>query len=198
MDANGPDAKAWSDLVKRFLTWLQEEERSAHTIRNYGDDLAVFTGWYRARFGEEPDIDRLTKRDLLDWKDAIEKEGGRKDADGNPRAAKLATVNRKLAAVRKFFAWARSMATGSGSIRPSRVPARQAQAQVPRTGRTAGADPRGREQEQHAGHPADPHRAGSRLARRRAGRAALVGRESQRTQGDLDRPPGQGEQAARG
>jgi integrase/recombinase XerC len=112
MDSNGPDAATWSDLIARFLTWLQEEERSAHTIRNYGDDLAVFTAWYRARYGEDPDIDRLTKRDLLDWKEAIEKEGGRKDKDGHPRAAKLATVNRKLAAIRKFFAWAREQGHG--------------------------------------------------------------------------------------
>jgi integrase len=114
MDADGPDGSSstWSGLTGRFLTALQEEERSAHTIRNYGDDLTVFSTWHRARYGEDPDIDRLTKSDLLDWKAAVEKEGGRKDADGNPRAAKLATVNRKLAAVRKFFAWAREHGHG--------------------------------------------------------------------------------------
>lgn len=117
MSENGPDAGtpagSWSDLIARFVAWMHDEEKSAHTIRNYRDDLAVFTGWYRARYGEAPEIDRLTKSDLLDWKAAIEKEGGRKDADGNPRAAKLATVNRKLAAVRKFFAWAREQGLGA-------------------------------------------------------------------------------------
>jgi site-specific recombinase XerD len=112
MDADRPNADAWSDLIERFVAWMHEEEKSAHTIRNYRDDLDVFTRWFRARFGEDPEIDRLTKSDLLDWKAAIEKEGGRKDADGNPRAAKLATVNRKLAAVRKFFAWAREHGHG--------------------------------------------------------------------------------------
>lgn len=109
MGTIGVDSPAWSDLVSRFVAWLQEEEKSGHTIRNYRDDLGVFGAWYRSRFGEEPDISRLTKRDLLDWKEQVEKQGGRKDRDGNPRGASLSTVNRKLAAVRKFFQWAREI-----------------------------------------------------------------------------------------
>jgi len=109
MGTIGVDSPAWSDLVTRFVAWLEEEERSAHTMRNYRDDLIAFGAWYRSRFGEEPDISRLTKRDLLDWKDQVEKQGGRKDREGNPHAASLPTVNRKLAAVRKFFQWAREL-----------------------------------------------------------------------------------------
>jgi integrase len=113
MSAAAQESDTWADLVMRFTAWLQDEEKSDHTIRNYRDDLGALAAWYRHRLGEEPDIDRLTKRDLLDWKEAVEKEGGRKDREGKPRAASLPTVNRKLAAVRKFFAWAREQGLGA-------------------------------------------------------------------------------------
>ncbi len=98
---------AWPELVDRFTSHLEDEESSPHTIRNYRDDLHAFAGWYRGRYEEEPELPRLTKRDLVDWKGSIEATGGRKDRDGNPTRAALPTVNRKLVALRSFFAWAR-------------------------------------------------------------------------------------------
>jgi integrase len=92
----------WPTLVDQFAAYLEEEERSPHTIRNYRDDLAVFAAWYRARYdGDEPQLGRLTKRDLVEWKQALEATGGRHGA-----RASLPTVNRKLAALRSFFRWA--------------------------------------------------------------------------------------------
>ena len=55
---------------------------------------------------------RLGKRDFLDWKEHVEKHG-RKDREGNVRAAALATVNRKLAAVRSFVRWAQELGLAS-------------------------------------------------------------------------------------
>jgi integrase len=93
---------SFAALVDQFTAFLEEEERSAHTIRNYRDDLAVFAAWYRCRNDQEPELARLTKRDLVDWKQSIDETGGR-----NGEKAALPTVNRKLAAVRSFFAWAK-------------------------------------------------------------------------------------------
>jgi integrase len=103
----------WTEMVDRFATFLEEEERSPHTVRNYRDDLHAFAAWYAGRYGEEPRLDALAKRDVLDWKESIERTGGRKGRDDEggrtvAREAQLPTVNRKLAAVRSFFRWAQS------------------------------------------------------------------------------------------
>jgi integrase len=90
----------WDGLVGGFMEHLAEEERSAHTIRNYRSDLALFAGWYRDRYGEEPEVARLAKRDLVDWAAAIEATGGLNGGRGQ-----VPTINRKLSAVRSFFRW---------------------------------------------------------------------------------------------
>jgi integrase len=97
-----PTEPAWTELVDQFTAFLEDEERSGHTLRNYRDDLAVFARWYRERHDGDPELGRLTKRDLVEWTQALEASGGRKGA-----RAELPTVNRKLAAVRSFFAWAK-------------------------------------------------------------------------------------------
>jgi integrase/recombinase XerC len=91
----------WQRAVDQFQAHLEEEERSGHTIRNYTDDLAFFAGWFRQRYGEEPQPDQLTKRDIVDWKQQVEARGGREGKE-----AALQTVNRKLAAIRAFLRWA--------------------------------------------------------------------------------------------
>jgi integrase len=96
-----PGEPPWSELVDRFAAYLEDEERSPHTVRNYTDDLAVFARWYALRHGEDPLLGSLAKRHLVEWKASLEKTGGRKR-----QKAALQTVNRKLAAVRSFFRWA--------------------------------------------------------------------------------------------
>jgi integrase len=99
--------EAWSALVAEFLVSLEESERSGHTIRGYRDELAHFARWYADRHDEEPALGSLSKRDVLDWKGALEASGGR--AGGR---AELPTVNRKLAALRSFFRWAQARDLG--------------------------------------------------------------------------------------
>jgi integrase len=111
MPATAAAEPTWPELVDRFTTHLDDEERSPHTVRNYRDDLAAFRAWYRTRYGEEPQLATLTKRDVVDWKGSIEATGGRKakDDDGKrtvARKAEVPTVNRKLCAIRSFFRWA--------------------------------------------------------------------------------------------
>jgi integrase len=108
-----PPEPSWADHVDQFLTHLREEEKSAHTQRNYRDDLLAFAGWFRGtNRGHDPQLSRLVKRDVLDWKDHLERNGGRPDPQGHARAAALATVNRKLSAVRAFLRWARERGLG--------------------------------------------------------------------------------------
>jgi site-specific recombinase XerD len=110
MHAPSSDAPSWSDRVNQFIAYLADEEKSAHTQRNYRDDLLKFAEWYRQHnAGDEPELARVAKRDLIDWKEHIEKQGGRPDRQGHAHAAAVATVNRKLAAVRKFFQWAQEL-----------------------------------------------------------------------------------------
>ena len=110
MRAGDTPEPSWSDHVDQFLAHLRDEEKSAHTQRNYRDDLLAFAAWHRHHNGgDDPEVPRITKRDLLDWKDHVEKQGGRPDRQGNTRAAALATVNRKLSAVRSFVRWAQDL-----------------------------------------------------------------------------------------
>jgi integrase/recombinase XerC len=98
---------SWSDRVDQFLTHLRQEERSEHTRRNYRDDVLAFATWYRDQNRrEQPELSRISKSDVLEWKEHIEKHG-RADRQGTYRPAALATVNRKLSAMRAFLGWAR-------------------------------------------------------------------------------------------
>src|SRR5262249_32597592 len=110
MRAGDTPEPSWSDHVDQFLAHLRDEEKSAHTQRNYRDDLLAFAAWYRDHNGgDDPELARIAKRDVLHWKDHVEKQGGRLDRQGNARAAALATVNRKLSAVRSFVRWAQDL-----------------------------------------------------------------------------------------
>ena len=97
--ADAPTAE-WVERISEFLSFLAGEERSEHTCRNYHDDLDAFARWYRDRTGEDPQLDRVSKRDVLDWKLSIEATGGRAGT-----RAKLPTINRKLSAIRSFLRW---------------------------------------------------------------------------------------------
>jgi integrase/recombinase XerC len=110
MPVSDPTRPSWADCLDQFLTHLRDEEKSAHTQRNYRDDLLTFAAWYRDHNGgDDPELARIAKRDILDWKDHVEKQGGRQDRQGKPHAAALATVNRKLSAVRSFVRWAQEL-----------------------------------------------------------------------------------------
>jgi site-specific recombinase XerD len=106
MAARDPAAPSWADRVDQFLAHLEEEERSSHTRRSYRDTLLAFAAWYRQHRGEDPDVAAIGKRDALDWKDHIERHG-RQDRQGTVQPAALATVNRKLSALRMFIRWAK-------------------------------------------------------------------------------------------
>jgi integrase len=118
------DVPTWSDRVAAFIDDLEELQRSEHTRRNYRDDLLAFAGWYRdTHEGEDPQLETLTKRTVLDWKKRIEDTGGRKHKDGNATKGSMPTVNRKVAAINAFLRWAqdRELAPRSSPVKPNKT-----------------------------------------------------------------------------
>ena len=86
----------WARALSRFADHLLEQEKSDHTRNNYREDLMAFTAWYQKTFQERPDLRALAPSELREWKAHL-----RDDLKFEP-----ATVNRKLAALRSFLAWA--------------------------------------------------------------------------------------------
>src|SRR3954453_10245206 len=89
--------------VELFLTDLQRQEASPLTRRNYASDLDSFARWFRTSLGEELAAKAITPTDIREYRSFLLNVQGRK----------AATVNRRLAAIRKFCQWAH----GTGRIR---------------------------------------------------------------------------------
>lgn len=102
-----PPTPTWAQEIDAWMAHLADEECSDHTIRSYRDDLHQFARWYGAARDLAPELGALTRRDLVEWRQAVEAAGGRGGGRSSP-----ATVNRKLSAVKSFFAWARRQDRG--------------------------------------------------------------------------------------
>ena len=87
-----PFGKQEPDLVTRFLAEL---DLSAHTRRAFAQDLRKFAEWFTVANREPFCVDRVTTRDVADCRDHLRREQGQA----------VATVNRLLVTVRKFFGW---------------------------------------------------------------------------------------------
>jgi len=94
-------AQSITDDLSAFLLDLYREEASPRTIASYRSDLACFARWYTETNGEAFSATVTTPTDVRDYKAHLVVIEHRAPAK----------VNRRLAALRKFFAWAK----GSGS-----------------------------------------------------------------------------------
>ncbi len=94
-----------TDYLADFVTHLRAQDRSAHTIAAYQSDVVAFLAWLEAQLGKAVAPVEVTTFDVQKYRDALE------DADRKP-----AGVNRRLAALRAFFAWA--IAAGHASANP--------------------------------------------------------------------------------
>jgi site-specific recombinase XerD len=85
----------WFEAIDKFRAHQVEQEKSAHTINNYAEDLLAFQSWSVSHYMADPDPTALTSAELREWKQYL------------VEAKKLApsTVNRKLAALRSFNAY---------------------------------------------------------------------------------------------
>ncbi len=88
--------------IDDFVAELRRQEASPATVRNYGADLRVFARWFADSTGEVFTAKAVTPTDLRDYKAHLR----------TVERLQAATVNRRLAALRRFFLWAK----GAGKI----------------------------------------------------------------------------------
>ena len=94
-------------LVDRFLQDLERQETSPQTRRSYRLDLLHFASWFARTVGETFSPEAVTPTDVRDYRSSLI----------NVEKRKPATVNRRLAALRRFFQWAK--ATGLAKEPPT-------------------------------------------------------------------------------
>ena len=110
-----------SDYLTAFIAHLQAQDRSPHTIAAYRNDVAAFFAWLETQLGKSATPVAVTTFDIQKYRDALE------DARRKP-----AGVNRHLAALRVFFAWA--IEAGHASANPvQRVNGIKQEARTPKT-----------------------------------------------------------------
>jgi integrase/recombinase XerD len=91
--------EAVDQLVDRFLTDLERQEASPKTRAAYRLDLLHFAGWLAQTVGETFTPEAVTPTDVREYRGYLLQVEKRQPA----------TVNRRLAALRRFFGWAKAL-----------------------------------------------------------------------------------------
>src|SRR5919201_3533299 len=84
--------------ITAFVTELGRQGMAAKTITTYTSDLVSFARWFVDSTGETFRAGGVTPTDILDYKAHLR----------TVQRRQAATVNRRLAALRKFFLWAQA------------------------------------------------------------------------------------------
>lgn len=84
-----------SAFLDDFVAHLQAQDASPHTVAAYRSDVAAFFAWLADQNGADVPLVEVTPFDVQKYRDALV-AGGRRPAG----------VNRRLASLRAFFAWA--------------------------------------------------------------------------------------------
>lgn len=87
-----PVGKDEASLVVRFF---EDNDFAAHSRRAIANDLRKFAQWFSTANREPFTVGRVTVRDLTDFRDHLRRDLGQA----------VATVNRCLVSVRRFFGW---------------------------------------------------------------------------------------------
>src|SRR5215213_5819195 len=96
-DTTGPVGEV-SRLVDRFLQDLERQETSPKTRASYRLDLLHFASWLARTVGERFSPEAVTPTDVREYRGYLITVEKRQPA----------TVNRRLAALRRFFQWAKA------------------------------------------------------------------------------------------
>ena len=80
--------------LTEFEAYLKGLDRSRHSVRAYLSDLRLFAQWFEGHTGEKFAVTNLIDDDVKNWRDEMEDK------------QKASTINRKLAALSVFYAWA--------------------------------------------------------------------------------------------
>lgn len=83
------------DEASRFNQFLGEHDFAAETRRAIVQDVRKFAGWFTSANKEPFQASRVTMRDVTDFKDHLRREKGQA----------VATVNRCLVTLRRYFGW---------------------------------------------------------------------------------------------
>jgi len=78
-----------------FATFLDSDDFSANSRRAFIQDARKLATWFSSANKERFVVGRVTTRDVSDFRDHLRKEQGQA----------VATVNRALVTVRRFFTW---------------------------------------------------------------------------------------------
>lgn len=91
-----PPKRAHARWLEDFSRDLRSRDRAERTVKEYCDDVAAFARWFAKRWGQVMRPELVTALDLREWKSEMDQRGW-----------KPSTLNRRLAALRCFFAWAK-------------------------------------------------------------------------------------------
>src|SRR6266699_1269499 len=91
-------------LVERFLQDLERQETSPKTRSSYRLDLLHFAAWFARTVGESFSPEAVTPTDVREYRSYLSTVEKRQPA----------TVNRRLAALRRFFQWAKTYPKQAG------------------------------------------------------------------------------------
>src|SRR3954468_336701 len=84
--------------IDHFLEELERQQLAHYTIENYASDLRVFARFFTGSTGEAFEARSITPTDVRDFKAHQMTVENRSPA----------TINRRLASLRKFFLWAKA------------------------------------------------------------------------------------------
>src|SRR3712207_3148000 len=91
-------SKTETDDIADFVQELTRQEVAEKTMRSYQSDLRHFTRWFEGTTGEAFRAAAVTPTDVRDYKAHLVSVERRRPA----------TVNRRLAALRRFCRWAKA------------------------------------------------------------------------------------------
>jgi site-specific recombinase XerD len=89
----------YSDELLAFVEELRRQDVARKTLVNYRSDVGLFAKWFEGTRGEPFSAAAVTPTDIRDYRSYLMTTAG----------AKPATANRRLAALRKFFGWAKGV-----------------------------------------------------------------------------------------
>jgi site-specific recombinase XerD len=84
-----------SDEPSLFAQFLDAHDLSPNTRRAFAQDVRKFARWFTTADREPLTVQRVTTRDITDFRDHLRREEGQA----------VATVNRALVTLRRFFGW---------------------------------------------------------------------------------------------
>jgi len=83
------------DLIDEFTVYLTSQGRSPRTIQGYARDVRLFAQWFQETNGTPAAPTLVTPLDVREHRQYLQ----------TVKKQKPSTINRRLAALRTFFAW---------------------------------------------------------------------------------------------